>query len=44
VLSIVNTGFTSFNIGLASAMSVVLIVVVGLISFGQFHFLQRGDR
>lgn len=44
VLSIVNTGFTSFNIGLASAMSVVLIVVVGLISFAQFHFLQRGDR
>lgn len=44
VLSIVNTGFTSFNIGLASAMSVVLIIVVGLISFAQFHFLQRGDR
>jgi multiple sugar transport system permease protein len=44
VLSIVNTGFTSFNIGLASAMSVVLIIVVGLISFAQFHFLQRGDH
>jgi multiple sugar transport system permease protein len=44
VLSIVNTGFTSFNIGLASAMSVVLIIVVGLICFAQFHFLQRGDR
>jgi len=44
VLSIVNTGFSSFNIGLASAMSVVLIIVVGLISFAQFHFLQRGDR
>jgi multiple sugar transport system permease protein len=44
VMSIVNTGFSSFNIGLASAMSVVLIIVVGLISFAQFHFLQRGDR
>jgi multiple sugar transport system permease protein len=44
VLSIVNTGFTSFNIGLASAMSVVLIIVVGLISFGQYFFLQRDGR
>jgi multiple sugar transport system permease protein len=43
VMSIVNTGFTQFDIGLASAMSVVLVVVVGLISFAQFHFLQRGD-
>ena len=41
VMSIVNTGFTQFNIGAASAMSVVLIIVVGLISFAQFHFLQR---
>jgi multiple sugar transport system permease protein len=45
VMTIVNTGFTSFNVGAASAMSVVLIIVVGLISFAQFHFLQRdGDR
>jgi multiple sugar transport system permease protein len=43
VMSIVNTGFSSFDIGLASAMSVVLVIVVGLISFGQFHFLQRGE-
>jgi multiple sugar transport system permease protein len=43
VMSIVNTGFSSFDIGLASAMSVVLVIVVGLISFAQFHFLQRGE-
>jgi multiple sugar transport system permease protein len=43
VMSIVNTGFSDFDIGLASAMSVVLVIVVGLISFGQFHFLQRGE-
>ncbi|MBO0834504.1 MAG: sugar ABC transporter permease [Actinobacteria bacterium] len=41
VMSIVNTGFSNFDIGLASAMSVVLVIVAGLISFGQFHFLQR---
>lgn len=41
VMSIVNTGFSNFDIGLASAMSVVLVIVVGLISFAQFHFLQR---
>jgi multiple sugar transport system permease protein len=43
VMSIVNTGFSSFDVGLASAMSVVLIIVVGLISFAQFRFLQRGE-
>lgn len=43
VMSIVNTGFSSFDIGLASAMSVVLIIVVGVISFAQFRFLQRGE-
>jgi multiple sugar transport system permease protein len=44
VMAIVNTGFTQFNVGLASAMSVVLVIVVGLITFAQFHFLQRdGD-
>jgi multiple sugar transport system permease protein len=43
VMSIVNTGFSSFDIGLASAMSVVLIIVVGVISFAQFRFLQRGQ-
>lgn len=41
VMSIVNTGFTQFNVGLASAMSVVLVIVVGLITFTQFHFLQQ---
>ncbi|MBO0831056.1 MAG: sugar ABC transporter permease [Actinobacteria bacterium] len=29
VMSIVNTGFSNFDIGLASAMSVVLVIVVG---------------
>lgn len=43
VMSIVNTAFTQYDIGLASAMSVVLVIVVGLISFAQFHFLQRGE-
>jgi multiple sugar transport system permease protein len=41
VMSIYNAGFAQFDIGLASAMSVVLIIVVGLISFAQFYFLQR---
>jgi multiple sugar transport system permease protein len=41
VMAIYETAFTQFNIGLASAMSVVLVVVVGLITFAQFHFLQR---
>jgi len=31
------------DVGLASAMSVVLVVVVGLITFVQFRFLQ-GDE
>jgi multiple sugar transport system permease protein len=43
VMSIVNTAFTQYDVGLASAMSVVLVIVVGLISFAQFHFLQRGE-
>ena len=33
--------FAQFDVGLASAMSVVLVIVVGLISFAQFYFLQR---
>jgi hypothetical protein len=32
-----------FDPGLASSMSVVLVIVVGLISFAQFHFLQRDE-
>jgi len=44
VMSIYNTAFASFDVGLASAMSVVLVIVVGLITFVQFRFLQRdGD-
>jgi multiple sugar transport system permease protein len=42
VMAIYQTAFADFNVGLASAMSVVLIVVVGLITFVQFRFLQ-GD-
>jgi multiple sugar transport system permease protein len=41
VMEIYDTGFAQFDIGSASAMSVVLIIVVGIISFAQFHFLQR---
>lgn len=44
VMAIYQTAFADFNVGLASAMSVVLIVVVGLITFVQFRFLQgEGD-
>ncbi|MGH3209565.1 MAG: carbohydrate ABC transporter permease [Trebonia sp.] len=41
VFAIYDTAFTQFNIGLASAMSVVLVIIVGLITFVQFYFLQR---
>jgi multiple sugar transport system permease protein len=41
VMAIYDTAFTQFNIGLASAMSVVLVIIVGLITFVQFYFLQR---
>lgn len=43
VMQIYQTFNTSFNVGLASAMSVVLVVVIGLITFLQMHFLQRED-
>jgi multiple sugar transport system permease protein len=44
VMSIYNTAFAQFDVGLASAMSVVLVVVIGLITFVQFRYLQRdGD-
>jgi multiple sugar transport system permease protein len=43
VMSIYDTAFADQDVGLASAMSVVLVVVVGLITFVQFHYLQ-GDR
>jgi ABC-type sugar transport system permease subunit len=41
-MSIYQTAFADTDVGLASAMSVVLIIVVGLITFIQFHYLQ-GD-
>jgi multiple sugar transport system permease protein len=42
VMSIYQTAFADTDVGLASAMSVVLVIVVGLITFIQFHYLQRG--
>jgi multiple sugar transport system permease protein len=42
VMAIYDTAFADMNVGLASAMSVVLVIVVGLITFVQFRFLQ-GD-
>ena len=42
VMSIYDTAFADMNVGLASAMSVVLVIVVGLITFVQFRVLQ-GD-
>jgi multiple sugar transport system permease protein len=45
VMSIFSTAFAQMNVGLASAMSVVLVIVVGLITFAQFRFLREdGDR
>ncbi len=44
VMSIYSTAFAQFNVGLASAMSVVLVIVVGLITFVQFHYLQGGQE
>jgi multiple sugar transport system permease protein len=43
VMAIFQTAFAQMDVGLASAMSVVLIVVVGLITFVQFRFLQGDD-
>ena len=43
VMAIFQTAFAQIDVGLASAMSVVLIVVVGLITFVQFRFLQGDD-
>lgn len=43
VMQIYETFNSSFNVGSASAMSVVLVVVVGLITFLQMHFLQRDE-
>ncbi len=41
-MSIYQTAFAQLDVGLASAMSVVLVIVVGLITFVQFRYLQ-GD-
>ena len=44
VMSIFDTAFAQMNVGLASAMSVVLVIVVGLITFVQFRILREdGD-
>jgi multiple sugar transport system permease protein len=43
VMAIFQTAFAQMDVGLASAMSVVLIVVVGLITFVQFRLLQGED-
>jgi multiple sugar transport system permease protein len=42
VMSIYQEAFAQLDVGLASAMSVVLVIVVGLITFVQFRYLQ-GD-
>jgi multiple sugar transport system permease protein len=42
VMSIFQTAFAQLDVGLASAMSVVLVIVVGVITFIQFRYLQ-GD-
>ena len=41
VMAIYQTAFADFNVGLASAMSIVLIIVVGLITFLQFRVPAR---
>jgi multiple sugar transport system permease protein len=43
VMSIFQTAFAQLDVGLSSAMSVVLVIVVGLITFIQFRYLQ-GDN
>jgi multiple sugar transport system permease protein len=43
VMQIYETFNASMSVGSASAMSVVLVVVVGFITFLQIHFLSRDD-
>jgi len=43
VMQIYETFNTSFNVGSSSAMSVVLVAVVGFITFMQFKFLRSED-
>jgi multiple sugar transport system permease protein len=44
VMWIYDTAFDQMNIGLASAMSVALIVVIALISFVQYRVLRGGEE
>jgi multiple sugar transport system permease protein len=44
VMWIYDTAFDQMNIGLASAMSVALIVVIALISFAQYRVLHSGEE
>jgi multiple sugar transport system permease protein len=44
VMWIYDTAFSQMNIGLASAMSVVLVVVIAVISFVQYRVLRGGDE
>jgi multiple sugar transport system permease protein len=43
VMSVYDTAFAQMDVGLASAMSVVLVIVVGLVTFLQFRFLREDD-
>lgn len=43
VMEIYETFNTAMKVGSASAMSVVLVIVVGLITFAQFRLLSRGE-
>jgi multiple sugar transport system permease protein len=43
VMWIYDTAFSQMNVGLASAMSVVLVIVIAVISFGQYRMLRGGD-
>jgi len=43
VMNIYETFYSAFNVGSASAMSVVLVVVVGLITFVQFRLIRSED-
>ena len=43
VMWIYHMAFAQMHLGLATAMSLVLVVVVGLITFVQFRYLQRNE-
>jgi multiple sugar transport system permease protein len=44
VLWIIQAAFTQFHLGYATAMAIVLVVVVGLISALQFYLLREGKK